>query len=40
MTMSKSVTEYVMEFVMEKDRVIDGVGGRMEYWLDRVGPEY
>ena len=28
------------EYVMEKDRVINGVGGCTEYWLDRVGPEY
>ena len=40
MTVSRSVTEYVMEFVMEKDRVIGGVGGGTEYWLDGVGPEY
>ena len=38
--MSRSVTEYVTEFVTEKDRVISSVGGCMEYWLDRVGPEY
>ena len=34
--MSKSV----MEYVTEKDRVIDSVGGHMEYWLDGVCPEY
>ena len=28
------------EYVMEKDGVIDGVGGCMEYWLDGVCPEY
>ena len=36
MTMSKSVTEYVTE----KDRVIDSVGGCTEYWLDGVCLEY
>ena len=29
-----------LEYVTEKDRVIDSVGGCMEYWLDRVCPEY
>ena len=29
-----------LEYVMEEDRVMDGVGECMEYWLDRVGPEY
>ena len=38
--MSRSVTEYLTEFVAEKDRVISGVGGHTEYWLDGVGLEY
>ena len=32
--------EVCLEYVMEKDGVIDSVGGHTEYWLDGVCPEY